>query len=121
MRISDWSSDVCSSDLDGAAHDGVADAMLDAGLLDAFDEIEVWAQADQRHAAEAPGFEDGCGALLSGHWPLPAPPDGTLDGSSPARTAPRIRRRDKPRSRLCSRPGRQIGRASCRVRVCQYV
>src|SRR3546814_3377602 len=33
MRISDWSSDVCSSDLDGLALAGGVDAPLDAGLL----------------------------------------------------------------------------------------
>src|SRR3546814_18258658 len=79
---------------------GVSVAIVVVGLPAAFAETEFWARADQPHAAEAPGFEASCGALLSGHWPLPAPPDGTLDGSSPDRTAPRIRRRDKPRSRL---------------------
>src|SRR3546814_5029074 len=86
MRISDWSSDVCSSDL----------------RLQLLDE-------------ETLGRPDGClettqECLVRS---LCAPP-----GTSCRRTARRRSRMPRPR------PGngrRQIGRASCRERVCQYV
>src|SRR3546814_7725690 len=39
MRISDWSSDVCSSDLDGAEHqEGAEDAEHEAKVADAVDD-----------------------------------------------------------------------------------
>src|SRR3546814_5161055 len=85
MRISDWSSDVCSSDLDLVAHRGLglrrrADED-DAGGVQRLDELRVL-----REEAEAGVHRFGA-ALL--------------------------RRRDDPVD--------QIGRASCRERVCQYV
>src|SRR3546814_15021665 len=78
MRISDWSSDVCSSDL----HDG------GGSLRDR-------APPARRHEALAkPGCDAACCAR-------------------PSRTALRRRTNDR-------RP-EQIGRASCRERVCKYV
>src|SRR3546814_7132510 len=79
MRISDWSSDVCSSDL--------------TGLI-----------ADERHLAHHPailwrGRGDACGAARL------AQPRAALD-----RLGVRHLRDEQ-----------QIGRASCRERVCQYV
>src|SRR3546814_20386381 len=95
MRISDWSSDVCSSDLLGAkprcAGAGIALECGDRGVL-VLD-----------HAGD--GAERTVGDM---------PRDGT----------PKLPRRDAPRLAIGSgwddRPI-EIGRASCRERECQYV
>src|SRR3546814_6720911 len=77
MRISDWSSDVCSSDL--------------AGVV------------------APPG-----GATT--------PASGGGATTSTTTSAERVRRRrDRDEGKLVARLGRQIGSASCRERVCQYV
>src|SRR3546814_10757341 len=83
MRISDWSSDVCSSDL----------CVLDR----------------DRRARIGEGFLD-----------------GTLDVGLPLRIAPVERRHDAVEHRLfplqrAQAGADEIGRASCRERVCQYV
>src|SRR3546814_17090370 len=80
MRISDWSSDVCSSDLQGVQ----------------LAEAEIW-------------IADGVGG---GHetediGPCPYPANASLRGPA---------MRGGPGLAL-----REIGRASCRERVCQYV
>src|SRR3546814_10966937 len=99
MRISDWSSDVCSSDLpDGAGdHDGEeGDEQRDLCAV---------YQARQHVATEIIGAERvGEHALFL--------PEGRGEGCEEVRPA-RVVRRD---------PGReqQNGRASCRERVCQY-
>src|SRR3546814_4465530 len=91
MRISDWSSDVCSSDLltevlEGA---GLADVGMLVRILDVRDvdgEIgDVVVDAQERR--EAAGFQK----------------------------IPRLGQRRQQRALV------QIGRASCRERVCQYV
>src|SRR3546814_2538828 len=69
MRISDWSSDVCSSDLDGAAYHLVVPA--DRAPLPKVRALEAWLLAEAAAPAALPAVE--------------------------------------------------IGRASCRERVCQYV
>src|SRR3546814_4757129 len=76
MRISDWSSDVCSSDLMRRAADGIA-ILQSRRLMPAGKSCEVFAdpRGDPR---------------LSGMW-------------------------------LGAKEPREIGRASCRERVCQYV
>src|SRR3546814_9660796 len=96
MRISDWSSDVCSSDLILlASHQtNVGFAWDDIGDL-----INVTAQhreitSDTRRAGIGNGFT------------VPAHVPGEANGSC----------------NFAVRTGReQIGRASCRERVCQYV
>src|SRR3546814_14812482 len=102
MRISDWSSDVCSSDLAAAAirarageiaganakdmaaarGKGLTDALLDRLALTP-DRIEVMARGVEEVAA----LPDPVGRTLA-EW---------------------------------ERPNGQIGRAACRERVCQYV
>src|SRR3546814_1845888 len=87
MRISDWSSDVCSSDLDRVdirADEG------DAGLFEGSGELAVL-----RQEAIARMHRLGAG-LLAGR-------DDLLD------------------DQVALGGSRQIGRASCRERVCQYV
>src|SRR3546814_8880428 len=74
MRISDWSSDVCSSDLHRSARDGI---------LDRNEQIRSLARA-----------------------------------FSSSRRAPPMQA-SKPNSLIAS--SKEIGRASCRERVCQYV
>src|SRR3546814_8188825 len=87
MRISDWSSDVCSSDLGPLSPSGESEARrVRAGLEDG--------QADPVGSAHSLRRR----ALA-----------GTSDG--PVRSG----RVDRWRG------GREIGRASCRERVCQYV
>src|SRR3546814_7258187 len=82
MRISDWSSDVCSSDLYYIVHDGISTRMLVDELLKAADRgVRVRILLD----------------------------DTTSDGQ------------DQTIATLAAHPRIQIGRASCRERVCQYV
>src|SRR3546814_2040092 len=91
MRISDWSSDVCSSDLVGAGRrvggggqrDGLAAADLHAELA----EQQIFRTEVMPPLRDAMGLVDG----------------QQLD----------VRAREQRR--------RQLGRASCRERVCQYV
>src|SRR3546814_3013741 len=82
MRISDWSSDVCSSDLDDAVIAALAEPLDDRLIVDL-----------ARPRLEPPGIV----------------PDLDVGNLVPAT----VERRDQV-------PG-QIGRASCRERVCQYV
>src|SRR3546814_19544975 len=84
MRISDWSSDVCSSDLGGG----------DGGLVE---------RGDAADAAKCPDPD----------------PDGRTRRRCPRMPRPDDRRTDR-RSRVGGGAG-EIGRASCRERVCQYV
>src|SRR3546814_7542363 len=87
MRISDWSSDVCSSDLGAGARAGQALPRQRRGARSAADGAAMAAAS--------------AGEPAAGH-----------------------RRRRRLERRGQGRPGglrRQIGRASCRERVCQYV
>src|SRR3546814_2061643 len=97
MRISDWSSDVCSSDLNG---------WLGRRLMaqDLVDEVEFGAGEPfgARHVAPAEDFR--IGLVCHDLEVIPdRRPEGLDIGDRPA-------------------PQRvEIGRASCRERVCQYV
>src|SRR3546814_19080974 len=123
MRISDWSSDVCSSDLIMAEpFDDLLDparlavAALRAkrrigGEQDAFGEPDRRALAEARERRDEEPFLPECGPIALrifeqtiGH----REPDGP-----PAPLEPVVE--DNPRDLP------QIGRASCRERVCQYV
>src|SRR3546814_11275419 len=108
MRISDWSSDVCSSDLTGTVYEGLLD----------FDqsEIDVGSLPDTRTdvmvniANPAAAFQ---------WWRLPA------RGVGLARMEFIINALIKAHPMALIHPERtsaeEIGRASCRERVCQYV
>src|SRR3546814_9052208 len=76
MRISDWSSDVCSSDL-------IAPVSLE--------------------------FEDQCFLLFQAHWGDPNAQKNGRNGQTQHGTD------------IYGQPKSEIGRASCRERVCQYV
>src|SRR3546814_19358559 len=96
MRISDWSSDVCSSDLvePGTAHVGVDVAAADLDRL-------------RRHI----------GAQPRGH------PDQPVAGEYRVGHTRRIRdhRGEAGVEMIGVEAGRKIGRAWCRERVCQTV
>src|SRR3546814_12881797 len=114
MRISDWSSDVCSSDLGPASRTAVSRPAI----------IPLPMQENER------GF-----ALL----PLPFQPGVPAQDAFPAKLWARLRtramretaiapvgRRDprgapELRAQIAAQIAIQIGRASCRERVCQYV
>src|SRR3546814_4591818 len=87
MRISDWSSDVCSSDL--------------VGII--LDDREAADLVRRRTEREAPAFEA----------------DRMVVDLLLALDEQRALRLQRPTVR--GRQLRQIGRASCRERVCQYV
>src|SRR3546814_15854788 len=89
MRISDWSSDVCSSDLNGGQTGGFGAGQALGAMA------EIADRAGLRAIGADAGFRD---VEINLHDP-PLAPD----------------RFDQQRE-----PG-QIGRASCRERVCQYV
>src|SRR3546814_1676374 len=90
MRISDWSSDVCSSDLTAAAghvqHVALAEKLLGALLA-----------------------EDGAAVDPRGDLKADARREVRLDRAGDDVDRGALRRHD------------EIGRASCRERVCQYV
>src|SRR3546814_14004934 len=98
MRISDWSSDVCSSDLGGALRGLAADVAGEqrgaVGIDQRQERMERAIGVPQRIGAER---------LLAfrGLMHLPVEPDITPVAVGEER--------------------RKIGRASCRERVCQYV
>src|SRR3546814_8581901 len=86
MRISDWSSDVCSSDLDG-----LVDALGGGFAVAALE--ETWNRAIAQKAVRF--------VLIGNLSELLSHPEARDHASGNVR--------------------RQIGRASCRERVCQYV
>src|SRR3546814_2155073 len=98
MRISDWSSDVCSSDLLSAGFVGLITA--DSFMKREFGKklIEDWLpRQDLTHLIHTSG------AYIPGH----GTPTVILLGRNRSPVAPTVRA--------------EIGRASCRERVCQYV
>src|SRR3546814_11659686 len=107
MRISDWSSDVCSSDLlrrDDPIEGGVGKREL------------------QRVAVDGGGQRPGCRPSLAARWHGGEEPGDVLQLSggvverNDARAA--AERLEGVATGACSE---EIGRASCRVRVCQSV
>src|SRR3546814_12074680 len=106
MRISDWSSDVCSSDLHAFVGRGAKCPVLGVGGL------------DLDHAVEQVGMEvarneSGAEALDRVRSGLAARNDGRQG---------RLDRKDlEVRPMFLEELRDEIGRASCRERVCQYV
>src|SRR3546814_17025854 len=95
MRISDWSSDVCSSD-------------LRVGL----DRLALYLGRRRQGCDAGAGRTAGSGKLQEPRW---------RNAQHPLRGAEQesVQGMQQPRRR--NRPDREIGRASCRERVCQYV
>src|SRR3546814_12605486 len=119
MRISDWSSDVCSSDL--YADLGFTDAeemLVKAQLVTKIGDIIKQRKLTQQQAAELMGMSQGrVSNMLRGHF----------HGISETKLIDCLTRLGRdvqivvgPHRRRKS-PGKEIGRASCRERVCQYV
>src|SRR3546814_15867208 len=113
MRISDWSSDVCSSDLlavQRTQHIGTGDAADQAGNEQAEEErpfdVAVDQVADPRHAGRE-HLDD----------------MDTCRGGRRRHAHPRDEQRvaDVPESHADRAVAEQIGRAACRDRVCPYV
>src|SRR3546814_1926630 len=100
MRISDWSSDVCSSDL--AAARGVDDVGIDPVDVLGFD-LEASACAGQEV-----GQED---VARANEFLQNGSRFGHLERKTDTALSP---------VRAVDRRSKQIGRASCRERVCQY-
>src|SRR3546814_19730621 len=101
MRISDWSSDVCSSDLDPRAPDNGGDRRRVARRLDAADAARRLPRARTRTAR---------------------PPELARQAQADARRAgPRRELDPRTDARSLSEPRTANGRASCRERECQYV
>src|SRR3546814_16390266 len=114
MRISDWSSDVCSSDLRGQMRNAAPAHRLQIG--------DKTARRRQVRPAEAPEAVERRNAekLLQPRFG----PDAVEIASTPAggihrRAVPILRRHQLGRA-AAGKLG-QIGRATCRERVWQYV
>src|SRR3546814_3768491 len=99
MRISDWSSDVCSSDLN-ALRKVVAEGAGPRAFEKIFEDDALYANGD-KGAASLPIFSGNHDMGRIGHFLLQAVRGKISDDE--------LLRRAK------------IGRASCRERVCQYV
>src|SRR3546814_16701817 len=112
MRISDWSSDVCSSDL--VAELGIGNAVQFAGRVDVaqwLPRIDLIVLTSLSEAQPLVILEGGaCGV------PVVAPDVGSCREMIEGRT-PTV---DRPGG-IVTELVNQIGRASCRERVCQYV
>src|SRR3546814_11002975 len=101
MRISDWSSDVCSSDLDGAA------IQAQPGLVMQFQLV-----ATQRPAQFAFQVSEAAGIAIDAFVEY-------MKGAALCALGLLHGDMGVPHQRV--RAGLEIGRASCRERVCQYV
>src|SRR3546814_14576953 len=101
MRISDWSSDVCSSDLQADADVAAARAGLAAARLDL-----------QYTEVKAP---------ISGRIGRALITEGALVSTSGNVVLAIIRQLDPIYADFTQSANQQIGRASCRERVCQFV
>src|SRR3546814_19055360 len=98
MRISDWSSDVCSSDLAG----------VEEGPEEGGEEHHLGGDEEDHPVAQAELDDLGVMTLV----------DRLLDDVAP----PDEHRRPAHQAAGHQQPGGdEIGRASCRERVCQYV
>src|SRR3546814_16612711 len=102
MRISDWSSDVCSSDLKNPLR-----------ILDSKDE------GDRRLVADAPLIQEYLTPAASDFFK--ALRDGLGAAGVPFTVSPRLVRGLDYYTHTAFEFTTEIGRASCRERVCQYV
>src|SRR3546814_8127784 len=110
MRIRDWSSDVCSSDLDGAS-DPATFAQKATKLIDSDGVVTVfggWTSSSRK--AMLPVFEKTKNLLW---YPV------QFEGNE---CSPNIMYSGaQPNQQILPASDWEIGRASCRERVCQYV
>src|SRR3546814_14663441 len=111
MRISDWSSDVCSSDL----VEGLAQGLTQVGIV--IDQHHLNPVIDGHTLRSSDGCRLTPGAPARNFRVIRAPPSLWLaNDSSPPKARIRVSQIASPKPRPC-----EIGRASCRERVCQYV
>src|SRR3546814_6809474 len=113
MRISDWSSDVCSSDLNAAHHvDPLVERALQVLRRLGIAPVAVLREGDELQVDPVlhrlAHFQKG----LYGQEPVVADVDVAADGQRAARDRPAAEREGALLD--------QIGRASGRERVCQY-
>src|SRR3546814_11682373 len=106
MRISDWSSDVCSSDLITSFGEETVTAYEGGFKSDLF---------DRRVRANFAGFYSRYKDVQK-----PAFQASTCQGTPPV-CSPSFVFANVGNARIWGLEGEQIGRASCRERVCQYV
>src|SRR3546814_15003880 len=106
MRISDWSADVCSSDLRESSSCELA--VADADFLKAFraPDIPVHANSPEVEGRHAERFRP--------NFAVPAIEAPKEEIGIPVGQSPRL-----DRAHIVDE--KEIGRASCRERVCQYV
>src|SRR3546814_13835407 len=109
MRISDWSSDVCSSDLSGQPN-GVFER-VDAGRFAAAVGEDFPARCPIAFWFDAPRVDAAHRALAAEAVGDVGDEFGTRDRGAVHRDPVGAREQPSPRA---------IGRASCRERVCQY-
>src|SRR3546814_19497575 len=111
MRISDWSSDVCSSDLPGSwlSRRNLAGVDVEVGDADLACHQLVQGGLEQ-------GVEGGALGAVVGELAV----DGG-DGGGDVALFDFRRQGQAVVAQECAGQRRQIGRASCRERVCQYV
>src|SRR3546814_3803031 len=110
MRISDWSSDVCSSDL--TVPESVLQSLQQIIKADCR-RLEICHGSEVRASAPRVFVIDGLGLKISEE---PAQPFGRGDSGIIVKDDVNVRVRSIPADRL-----REIGRASGRERVCHYV
>src|SRR3546814_5817042 len=114
MRISDWSSDVCSSDLTGDI------APYFYGLLAVVGVLAV-ATACRFYFVSWLGERVVADIRLSVHNHLLTLAPGFFEENRPSEIASRLTADTSVIEQVVGSTASKIGRASCRERVCQYV
>src|SRR3546814_3043227 len=89
MRISDWSSDVCASDLWISAGHGIDHAEGNASADEPVHLLQAWLQPDRVNAPPARVQREFDPMARRGQWAALATPDGA-DGSLPIRQDARL-------------------------------
>src|SRR3546814_15401207 len=117
MRISDWSSDVCSSDLTVALKDAIRGKFRrDNGLDFGLDQISV--NVGGKHTlfnALVATVDPGDEVIIPAPYWVSYPDIVAFAGGTPVIIA------GTEAQNYQITPAQQNGRASCRARVCQYV
>src|SRR3546814_16112372 len=114
MRISDWSSDVCSSDLLVVLVKGGADSFVGKIVIVDGPQRLIFCADERRFAFSIPNALSVPRAFIDAGIDLPE-----LLGSSKATTLRSTNQQALPGA-LSEKQRQPIGRASCRERVCQY-
>src|SRR3546814_11817424 len=113
MRISDWSSDVCSSDLLWGSDTLSGGAQAKAGTFALADQDNHAGSDDEGHYNEAGNDE-----IYAGHGENVVAGDAQALGTDSESVA-KARSHNHADGDEGNEAGNEIGRASCRDRVCQ--